>query len=71
LPGYQATLNGVSIPVRVYRGILPIVELPPGAGGTLELRYRPRGLTAGLMLTAASALAMLLIAVVGRKRRTD
>jgi hypothetical protein len=69
LPGYKAFLNGAPIPVRPYRGILPIVELPPDAGGVLELRYRPRGLTSGLILTAASASAMLLILVVGRRRR--
>jgi hypothetical protein len=69
LPGYEAALNGAPVPVRSYRGMLPIVELPADAGGILELRYRPRGLTHGLVLTAVSALAMLLIAAFGRKRR--
>jgi hypothetical protein len=71
LPGYEAVLNGAPIPVRQYRGMLPIVELPADARGLLELRYRPRGLTQGAMLTALSALVMLLIAVFGRKKKAQ
>jgi hypothetical protein len=70
LDGYQASLNGQPVPVREYRNILPIVELPAGAGGLLELRYRPRGLTSGLMATGCAALVMLLIAVAGVWQRT-
>jgi len=69
LPGYEAFLDGAPVPVRAYRGILPMVELPAEAGGILELRYRPHGLTRGAVLSAVSAAVMLLIAVIGRKRR--
>ncbi len=69
LEGYQAFLNGNPVPVRSYREMLPIVELPATAGGKLELRYRPRGLTGGLMITGFTALAMLLIAVAGNWQR--
>ncbi len=69
LPGYEAVFNGAPVAVRQYRGILPIVELPSDARGILELRFRPKGLTHGVMLAAVTALVMLVIAVAGRKRR--
>jgi hypothetical protein len=68
LAGYRAFLNGKPVPVREYRGILPIVELPASASGKLELLYRPRGLTDGLIVTGLTAVIMLLIAVVGSLR---
>jgi hypothetical protein len=65
-PGYRATLNGRAVPVRSGDGLMPIVELPPGSRGRLELTYSPRavllgGLAAGLsllVLGAAAALAL-------------
>jgi hypothetical protein len=39
--GYHATIAGRPVPVGSYRGLLPIVELPPGASGRLEVVYRP------------------------------
>jgi len=69
LAGYEARLNGQLVAVRAYRDILPIVELPANARGILELRYRPQGLTRGLWLTAAAALAMLAIALGALLRR--
>lgn len=70
LNGYQALFNGRSVPVRAYRNILPIVELPANASGILELRYRPRGLTGGLLVTALTVAVMLLTAVVGVRAPT-
>jgi hypothetical protein len=39
--GYRATLAGRRVPVGSYRGLLPVVELPQGASGSLEIVYRP------------------------------
>ena len=68
LRGYRAYFNGAPVPVRAYRNILPLVELPADARGTLELRYRPRGLIYGAILTSASLVVMLIIAIFARNR---
>ena len=71
LTGYEALFNGRPIPVREYRQILPIVELPAGSSGVLELRYRPPGLIYGSMVAGLTSLAMLFVAIGGRKRPAD
>ncbi len=65
-PGYRATLDGESLPVGSYRGLLPTVELPAGSRGELVLRYRPRAVVWGGALSAASLL--VLIAAVARMK---
>jgi hypothetical protein len=45
--GYVASLGGKQLPVDSYRGLLPIVEIPPGSRGHLVLTYRPRWLVSG------------------------
>lgn len=40
-PGYQARLDGRKLPVNSYRGLFPIVGLPPGSRGRLVLTYCP------------------------------
>jgi len=58
-PGYRADLDGVRVPVEAHRGIFVSVDLPPGASGTLTLRFRPPPHRIGLAATAAGALATL------------
>ncbi len=61
-PGYRARLNGKRLPVTSLQGLAPIVEIPAGQSGRLELVYRPRAVTAGgaiaALTVAASALAL-------------
>jgi len=45
--GYQAKLGHRKLPVDSYRGLFPVVELPPGSHGRLLLSYRPLWLTYG------------------------
>jgi hypothetical protein len=71
-PGYTATLNGRPVPTATYQGILPTVELPPGATGRLELTYTPQSWRWSL---PASGLGVLLavgaaVGVAVRRRRT-
>jgi hypothetical protein len=39
--GYCAKIAGRAVPVDSYRGLFPVVQLPPGASGSLEIFYRP------------------------------
>jgi hypothetical protein len=39
--GYRAELNGTDVGLDSYRGLMPIVEIPPGTNGRLVLTYRP------------------------------
>jgi hypothetical protein len=57
-PGYVARLNGRDFPVRAYADLVPLVELPPGASGTLELLYRPAFLRIGLAVLLAGLIAL-------------
>lgn len=67
--GYRATMAGRAVPVSSYRGLFPVVELPPGASGSLEIVYRPWWLVWGGSL-ALLCLAFLIggsaLAVRGR-----
>jgi hypothetical protein len=45
--GYEAWLDDRKLPVDSYRGLFPIVELPPGSRGRLMLAYRPSWLVYG------------------------
>ncbi len=60
--GYRATLEGRSIAVDSYRGLIPAIKLPPGAHGRLTMVYRPSWLLAG---GAVAALSLLLILIAG------
>lgn len=65
-PGYRATLDGVPVPVEPYRGFLVSVNLPPGRGGALELRYVPAGIVPGLGLAGAGVLLLVVAWRLGR-----
>ena len=57
--GYEATLNGVSVPVTVSDdGMSPRVELGSETHGRLTLRYRPRTVIWGSYIAALGLLAM-------------
>jgi hypothetical protein len=67
--GYRATIAGRSFPVSSYRGLIPVVELPPGTTGRLEIVYRPRWLILGIAIAGASAAILLASAICGLRRR--
>ncbi|TSC72502.1 MAG: Bacterial membrane protein YfhO [Parcubacteria group bacterium Gr01-1014_38] len=56
-PGWQATLDGVSVPIAraesVFRGVL----IPPGTH-TLMFRYQPRALYAGIVVSSIVLMAL-------------
>ena len=59
-PGYEASLDGRSLPVGSYQGLRPTVSLPPGSHGRVTLRYRPRAVVWGAALAALSLLGMVI-----------
>jgi hypothetical protein len=65
--GYRATIAGRAIEVGSYRGLIPIVELPAGISGRLELAYRPPWLIAGGIVAALSLAAFVGCAVVAAR----
>lgn len=70
LPGYHARLNGRELPVENYAGLVPMVELPPGAQGKLEFRYWPDSLRDGVWLAGTGwAIAAALLFPPPRRRR--
>jgi hypothetical protein len=70
-PGYKARLNGTAIPVTSYRGLIPAVEIPAGQSGRLELIYRPKAVTVGGAIAAASLVALAGAGLMLRKARTQ
>jgi hypothetical protein len=58
-PGYQADLNGQSLPVESYLGVLVSVTLPDNSSGELRVWFEPPGQTTG-WLAAGSGLGLLI-----------
>lgn len=71
VPGWHATLNGHSAPLRRADGALLSVELPPGRS-RVALVYRPSLMTLGFFLAAVTLVAFVALgaalAVAGRRR---
>ena len=58
--GYQARLGNDKLPVSSYRGLFPLVEIPPESHGSLRLIYRPTWLICGIGVATACGLVLLL-----------
>ena len=58
--GYKARLGNRKLAVTSYRGLFPIVEVPPGTHGRLTLTYRPYWLVWGSSAAIICALGILL-----------
>jgi hypothetical protein len=61
--GYVAKIGGRALTVESDRGLIPIVEVPPGATGRLSLVYRPWWLVwgAGVSFCCAAIVAVGLL----------
>ena len=53
--GYVASLGKAKLRVNSYRGLIPLVEVPPGSHGRVVLAYRPRWLIYGGALSILCA----------------
>jgi hypothetical protein len=58
--GYQARLGNQRLAVSSYRGLFPIVEVPAGSHGQVNLSYRPAWLIWGGSVAIACALLVML-----------
>ena len=68
-PGYRASLNGQPLPVTSLQGLAPMVEIPAGESGRLELVYRPRAVIWGGTLSGLSVVVATALWAVSRKER--
>lgn len=74
-PGYTATLDGKPLTVTTTDSMLVTVVVPPGAHGTLELRYWPSTWhwalpVAGLGIVGAAGVASAALVLDRRRRRS-
>ena len=67
-PGWRARVDGQPAPIRRANVAFRAVDVPAGRH-VVEMIYRPRGATRGLMLSGMGLLAMLGVALVARARR--
>ena len=63
--GYEARLGNRKLAVTSYRGLFPIVEVPPAAHGRLALIYQPAWLILGSATAAACVFVFLLAFTLG------
>jgi hypothetical protein len=70
--GYRATIGGRLLPVSSDRGLMPLVEVPAGTSGRLELFYRPWWLIWGGIVSISGLAIMLASSVfaIGQTRRS-
>jgi len=68
--GYEARLGNRKLAVTSYRGLFPIVEVPPAAHGRLALIYQPAWLILG-SATAAACVFVFLLAFTLRGRTNN
>lgn len=61
--GWSATVNGESVPVEVAAGYLCAVRVPAG-GSEIALKFTPKGLKYGVLVSAAALLALAGLAFV-------
>ncbi len=67
--GYRAYLNGRRLALGSYRGLAPVLEVPAGSAGRLELVYRPWWLVAGSAAAFACLSVMLVAAAAAVRER--
>ena len=67
MPGWHATVDGRETPIERVDYLLRGVPVGPGRH-VVELSYRPAGWTAGLIVSALAAAALLAALALGRRR---
>jgi hypothetical protein len=67
-PGWQATVDGLHVPIYRTNAVFRGVEVPPGRH-RVTLRFRPGSLRIGLGMAMAGGLMGLVLGVAGKRRR--
>lgn len=65
-PNWQATVNGIVSPIIKVNGVFRGIAVNPGSY-VIDMQYRPRTLTAALIIST-SILGLLLLLLMGRKK---
>ena len=68
VPGWHASIDGKPLVLQRYSGVMFQARVPAGTH-TVELHYWPVAFTAGIFLAACSAVALVVMLVVARRRR--
>jgi hypothetical protein len=58
--GYKASIGNQKLAITSYRGLFPVLEVPPGTHGRLTVAYRPAWLLLGGGVAAVCGLIVLL-----------
>jgi hypothetical protein len=68
--GYVARIGNRALKVESFRGLSPVIEVPPGLSGRLVIVYRPWWLIWGAAIATASLLAILACMIAAAAGRT-
>jgi hypothetical protein len=68
VPGWHASIDGRSVPLRPFAGVMLQVDVPPGHH-TVVLHYWPARFTVGIILAACATVGLLAALVIDRVRR--
>ena len=68
LPGWHATIDGRSLPLQSFAGVMLQARVPGGVH-TVELYYWPTTFTIGIVLAACSVFGLSLAVIIGAYRR--
>lgn len=66
-PGWQATVDGKPAPIQKSHDIFRSLQLPPGQH-TIEMKYKPRNIHIGLLISLAASLVCCGILITGQLR---
>ncbi|HET9417796.1 MAG TPA: hypothetical protein VFO30_00510 [Chthoniobacterales bacterium] len=73
--GYVARLGNINLAVDSYRGLIPLVKVPPGSHGRLILTYRPAWLVYGgalsILCAAIFSVGVVAAAVTGGRTKNN
>ncbi len=67
VPGWHATIDGKPLTLIRFNQVMLQARIPPGRH-TIELHYWPDIFTAGIAVAVLTVIALVLVAVVGRRR---
>jgi hypothetical protein len=68
VPGWHATIDGHSLPLEQYAGVMLQAQIPPGRH-VVELSYWPTSFTVGIVLAAISGLVLAFFLILGLVQR--
>jgi hypothetical protein len=68
-PGWEARLDGIKIPIKLHQGVFRSLVIPAGTHD-IEFRFKPKSVRVGAIISLTTILALILILVWNRKRKS-